>query len=114
MALLLVLLATLTLRPADNGHTFSVAARTPVVLVLPSNATTGYSWKLSARPSSAVLRLVSHRYVAPKTTRPGAGGKEVWRFLAVGKGTVRLRLAYVGPGPAGKVGRRFGVRLRVR
>ena len=114
MAFLLVLLATLTLRPADSGHTFSVAARTPIVLVLPSNATTGYSWKLSARPRSAVVRLVSHRYVAPKTTRPGAGGKEIWRFTAVGKGTARLRLAYVGPGQARKVARRFGVVLRVR
>jgi predicted secreted protein len=114
MAFLLVLLATLTLRTADNGRTFSVAARSAIVLVLPSNATTGYSWRLPARPSGSVLRLVSHRYVAPKSKLPGAGGKEVWRFLAVGKGTARLRLAYVGPGQARKVARRFGVVLRVR
>jgi predicted secreted protein len=86
----------------------------PIAFLLVPNATTGYSWRLPTKPSSSLLRLVSHRYVAPKSKLPGAGGKEIWRFTAVGKGTARLRLEYVGPGQARKVGRRFSVRINVR
>lgn len=111
MALLLVLLTTLTLRPADNGRTFSVAPRTKIVLVLPSNRSTGYRWGLTTRPSPSVVRLVSHRYVAPTTNQPGAAGKEIWRFTAVGHGAARVGLAY---SQYGQVARRFRIALHVR
>lgn len=114
MAFLLVLLTTLALRPADNGHTYSVAAPTKIVLVLPSNGTTGYEWLLARRSDRSVVKLVSHSYVAPTTKRPGAAGTEVWRFEAVGAGTARLQLAYARPGQAKRAARRFAVTLRVR
>jgi predicted secreted protein len=113
MALLFTLLATLTLGPAANGHTYSVKPQTTIVVVLPSNASTGFRWRLAARPDTQVVRVLSHRYVAPKTKRPGAAGKEVWRFRALAAGAARVRLVYVQSGhntPA----RRFAVRLHVR
>lgn len=114
MALLLVLLATLTLTGADSGRSFTVAPGTNVVVVLPSNASTGYRWRLTARPDRRVLTLVSHRYAAPTTKRVGAAGKEIWRFDAVGAGAARLHLAYVGPSQPTQTARRFSASLHVR
>jgi predicted secreted protein len=114
MALLLMLLATLTLTPADNGRSFSVAPGTPIVVELASNASTGYRWRLATRPDEAVVTLISHRYLAPRTKRPGAAGKEVWRFRAVGAGVARLRLSYAGPTRPPRIARRFSVAIRVR
>ncbi|HZT92909.1 MAG TPA: protease inhibitor I42 family protein [Gaiellaceae bacterium] len=113
MALLFVLLATLTLGPAANGHSYSVKPQTTIAVVLPSNASTGFQWRLAARPDKQVVRLLSHRYVAPKTKRVGAAGKEVWRFRALGAGAARLRLVYVQSGHTTPA-RRFTVRVRVR
>lgn len=113
MALLLVL-ATLALGPGSNGHTYSVEPSTRIVVTLPSNASTGYRWRLAGKPNASVVKLVSHRYVAPKKgSNPGAAGKEVWRFRAVGKGSTRLRLTYV-QGGSKKAGGVFHIRLRVR
>jgi predicted secreted protein len=69
---------------------------------------------LSARPDAAVVRLVSHRYLAPRTKRPGAAGKEIWRFRAVGAGKARVRLVYAGPTRPPRIARRFSVGIRVR
>ena len=113
MALLFVLLATLSLGPAASGHTYSVKPQTTIAVTLPSNASTGYRWLLAARPDKQVVRLVSHRYVARKTKRVGAAGKEIWRFRAVGAGSTRLRLAYVQSAHT-RAARRFTVRIRVR
>ncbi|OGT22759.1 MAG: hypothetical protein A3C55_06110 [Gammaproteobacteria bacterium RIFCSPHIGHO2_02_FULL_42_13] len=46
---------------------------------LSSNATTGYAWFIKSYDSN-LLVLQSHRYVAPKTLRVGAGGYEIWVF----------------------------------
>jgi predicted secreted protein len=44
-----------------------------------------------------VLELVDSTYVEPETELVGAGGEEVWTFRAVGEGSTRLELDYVGP-----------------
>jgi predicted secreted protein len=50
-------------------------------LRLNSNATTGYAWFLVSYPHR-LIKVVQHRYVAPKRKMPGAGGYEVWQFKA--------------------------------
>jgi inhibitor of cysteine peptidase len=113
MALFLAL-AALALGPASNGHTYSVAPSTKIAITLPSNASTGYRWRLAGKPAASVVKFVSHHYVAPKPgSNPGAAGKEIWRFRAVGKGTTRLRLTYVQAGSK-HVARAFRVKLHVR
>ena len=114
MIALLVAVATLMLGPSSNGHSYTVAPQTRIVVTLPSNQTTGFSWHLAARPDGHVVKLVSHRYVAPKTKRVGAGGKEIWRFRAVGAGSTRLRLVYEQAGQMQPVGRRYSVKIHVR
>ena len=113
MFALLALVATLSLGTADNGKSFTLPPKTAVVVTLPSNASTGYHWT-PREMSKGVVRLVSHRYVQPKNRPPGAPGKEKWRFVAVGAGSVHLRLDYVGPSDPYKPARRFGVTIRVR
>ena len=81
---------------------------------LTTYGTTGYEWLLARRPDRSVMKLVSHRYVAPTTKRPGAAGEEIWRFEAVGAGTARLQLAYARPRQSRRAARRFVVTLRVR
>jgi len=61
-----------------------------------------------------VVRLVSHRYVAPTTASPGAAGKEIWRFRAVGAGSTWLRLVYEQAGKMNSTGRMYCVKIHVR
>lgn len=111
---LLALVATLSLTQADNGKAFTVPPQTAVTVTLASNASTGYRWQLKAVDKS-VLRLVSHRYIQPKKSLPGAPGKERWRFVTVGAGSIQLGLSYVRSWEKKKpAARRFGVTIRVR
>lgn len=102
------------LTEAANGTTARVHVGDSVVLTLPANASTGYSWRLTSR-ASAVLRLLSARYVPPKATNPpllGAPGTYVARFAVVRAGRGSLALAYARttrpPTPPAK---RFSVRI---
>ncbi|HZS30831.1 MAG TPA: protease inhibitor I42 family protein [Gaiellaceae bacterium] len=114
MVALIALVAVLHLTAAENNKLFTVTPRTPIVVTLPSNASTGYHWKLTVIPAGGIVRSVSHRYVAPKSNRPGAPGKEIWRFRAAGKGGTVLGLGYVRSWQAHKPARRFVVKIRVR
>jgi len=86
MFALLVLLATLHLTAKDNHKSYTAKPGTPIVVTLASNAGTGYHWKYKSFTGDRVVKLISHRYVAPKDARPGAAGKEIWRFRAVANG----------------------------
>jgi len=96
----------------DNGRTISVRPGAAIVVTLPSNPSTGYSWKLVAG-DGRVVRLVSHRYVPPAKAIPGAGGHETWRFAAAAKGVVTIVLGYLRPWQPKHVVQRFRVTLRV-
>jgi inhibitor of cysteine peptidase len=108
----LLLLATLALtacgsdaEPAEGGRTIELGAKDSggtvtarpgdrIVITLESNVTTGYAWKLVTEPASEVLDLVDSEYVAPDTDLVGAGGEEVWTFVATGEGTTALAMSY--------------------
>jgi predicted secreted protein len=71
------------------GSTFTIT--------LPSNRTTGYTWRLANSPSTEVLRSTGSIYNSPADGIPGQGGTEVWSFRAVGKGQATIMLEYVQP-----------------
>ena len=98
---------------ADNGRSLRVAPATPIVLTLPSNASTGYRWHILAPLDKAVLRLVAHSYRPSASTLIGAAGTEIWRFQAVGKGKLTVRLGYFRSFAPTQVARRFRVDFRV-
>ena len=103
---------TVPLDMHDSGRTVSVRPGAAIVITLPSNPSTGYSWKLVAG-DGRVVHLVSHRYEPPKKALPGAGGHEVWRFVAGVRGSVSLVLGYLRPWQPKHVVQRFRVLLRV-
>jgi predicted secreted protein len=76
---------------------------------LGSNPTTGFQWTESAAISDpAVIRQVSHTYVAPQTSGDpplvGAGGKEVWVFNSLKTGTTTISMSYGRPWENGEKG----------
>ncbi|MDP1574630.1 MAG: protease inhibitor I42 family protein [Coxiellaceae bacterium] len=75
---------TQTIPFTSNKDPIKVAQNQTFDIVLPSNATTGFSWKWNATQyDQNLVTLVSHKYVAPTNTKMlGAPGYEVWEFKA--------------------------------
>ncbi len=90
----------------ESGSTWTI--------VLPSNRTTGYSWKLASLPNSASVESVSHKYEAGTGGMPGAGGDEHWTFHAVRQGESTLNFTYARPWEENSPGKRMAVTVRVR
>lgn len=86
-------------------------------LALASNPTTGYSWALAKRLEPRVVTLAENRYCANDAAAAGAGGVEVWTFVARHEGTASIALAYRRPwekGQAPAAARVFRVHVRKR
>jgi len=66
------------------------------VIDLPSNPSTGYSWRL-ARPLPSMLKLQRKRYIPPKVQKIGGGGTEVWTFKSVRSGKATIMFEYIRP-----------------
>ncbi len=77
----------------DPSQTIRVKPGDKFVVVLDSNATTGYSWQAPERTSHVSLN--SHRYEAPLTSLAGAGGKEYFEFTARSVGKENLVFNYL-------------------
>ena len=115
MFALVALLATLHLTAKANNHLFTVEPQTPIVVTLVSNPSTGYRWKYeSSAGGGRVVKLLSHRYIAPRNAKPGAAGKEVWRLRAVGKGAMDMGFLEFPPGSSMRPDRKIGIAIRVR
>jgi len=105
--------AALHLTAKDNNKSFTVQRHCAIVITLKNPGWDGgYHW---TRGYSSGVRLVSHRYVAPKQkpgTVGGGVGKDIWRFKVVGPKTEgEIQLRYVSP--ARKVDHKFVVGIRV-
>ncbi|GCE31775.1 inhibitor of cysteine peptidase [Dictyobacter alpinus] len=111
---------TLLLTEADNGKTKIVYQNTLVILHLPANASTGYSWTVTT-PANFVLPLQSKHYIAP-TPQPnhppmvGVPGIMEFTFQAMVPGKVQLKLIYRRPWEKVKpaVAAQFMVTIRVK
>ena len=84
---------------------------------LSSNETTGYSWRIAAQPK--FLRADGQRYIGPRPgpdgeIAAGAGGSQVFRFVAEEAGEGTLRLEYRGPGADERLASVFEVRIVAR
>ena len=74
---------------AEEGKEFTVR--------LSSNRTTGYQWRPLGPLDERTVRLVKSQYVPFEGGAIGAGGEEVWTFLAVSPGDAEIRMEYVRP-----------------
>jgi len=85
-----------------------VAVGDSFTVTLCSNPTTGFQWLESAQISDqTVLEQVDHKFVPPEAkddrpSPPGTGGKEVWTFKALKKGTSTISMEYSRPWEGGE------------
>lgn len=85
---------TITVGPAANGSQRRLQRGDVLVVRLPSNPSTGYSWKVRSG-TRLVLAVAGRTYVPPKDgQRLGAPGTAILRLRAVAAGKTVLRLAY--------------------
>jgi predicted secreted protein len=59
-------------------------------ITVPANHTTGYSCRLAKPPDPNILKQTSETYSEDNSGRIGSGGKELWTFEALGKGTTDI------------------------
>lgn len=78
----------------DSGGTASLIPYQPLVVRLPANPSTGYSWRYVVAGDD-VLRLETINGEAPAPNgMVGVAGEEVWSFRAQGAGRAVLTYVY--------------------
>lgn len=79
---------------ATTSDSCRVKKGKPFVVKMPSNPTTGYSWRWNKDRSVANVDSVSHQYVAKKSNAIGSGGLEIWTFKSNKRGIYYLQFEY--------------------
>jgi predicted secreted protein len=85
---------------ADAGSIVQVPQGSNLVVSLPANASTGYSWSYGVVPDGIVADPTSE-YVADQPVLPGSGGRQCIRFRAVQPGRAHALFEYRRPWEAG-------------
>ena len=80
---------------SDPAKPIEVVVGQGFTITLNSNATTGYQWQLAKPLDNSIVELMGNEYLAPRTRLVGAGGKEIWKFKAIGKGKTAIAMKYV-------------------
>ncbi|WP_162560229.1 protease inhibitor I42 family protein [Methylotetracoccus oryzae] len=86
-----------------SGTNLALLPGQELVIRLPGNPTTGYRWS-SFGPTGSALSATGPAAYEPDagtSQRVGAGGFEIWRFVATRAGTVELRFEYRRPWETG-------------
>lgn len=86
----------LTVDRASAGTTVTLAPGQSLVVSLDSNPSTGFSWLVGEAPDPAILAQAGAPAFSPgtETGALGAGGTEVFTFVATGIGETGFTLAY--------------------
>lgn len=93
----LLLLAAVAFAADDAPEQRAVRPGERFAVTLEANPTTGYAWSLAADPDPAVVRSLGSSFERPSDAPPGAGGRDVWTFDAVGVGSATITLVYRRP-----------------
>jgi inhibitor of cysteine peptidase len=86
-----------TVGEKDNGTTVDLAQDEILVVKLPGNPTTGYSWAVVGEPSPLALVKSTTQRTAKSKTMAGAPSVQIFRFQANAAGIVSLTLHYRRP-----------------
>ena len=70
---------------------------TSFTIILAANHTTGYSWRLAKPVDSKILKQLSETYSEDNSARIGSGGRELWTFEPLSKGTTDIEFEYARP-----------------
>lgn len=82
---------------SDPWTTIVVEEGEEFAIVLESNPTTGYQWKLAEPLEEEVVVLTGMEFEEAEEELLGAGGEERWTFKAEKRGETTISLAYVRP-----------------
>jgi predicted secreted protein len=83
--------------PSDPTQLILVKAGETFELVLSSNPSTGYQWKVIPELDETIVELVGQEYIAEQPVAPGSGGMDVWMFRARNAGETTIVLGYYPP-----------------
>lgn len=83
---------------SDPGKSIEVAAGSEFKIIIESNPSTGYQWKMVGELDEGILQFVSMDYRADEPVMPGSGGADVWIFKAVAAGETKIVLGNYPPG----------------
>jgi inhibitor of cysteine peptidase len=86
----------LTEKGGDCGSTVELNTGDSLALTLEGNPTTGYVWEIESNDPT-VIQPVGEPDFNPDSEAVGAGGTYTFRFTAVAKGQVMLKLIYHRP-----------------
>ena len=84
--------------PTDPTQLLAVKAGQNFDIVLPANASTGYSWQITGTLDSSLIQSMEHNYIAEQPVIPGSGGMDVWTFSALKPGETEIQFGYFPPG----------------
>ncbi len=87
----------LSLTTDDNGKEITLPKNGQLLVRLPGNPSTGFSWVLNGDPSPLVLVTTDYQRGSQRTGMMGAPQTQQLRFKANGAGTASLHLAYRRP-----------------
>ncbi|HDQ08168.1 MAG TPA: hypothetical protein ENN44_05240 [Methanoculleus sp.] len=85
---------TVLVDDTNNGQTIAVGEGATIIVKLPENPSTGYSWNLTETDGLAVA---GDEYIAPETQMPGAGGMHSWTMKPEATGVVTFSAVYIRP-----------------
>jgi inhibitor of cysteine peptidase len=83
-----------------SGKKIEISAGDYLIVTLDSNPTTGFAWALKGIGNESVLTEAGHEFKAAPASDPpllGAGGKEIWTFKALNKGSSTISMEYIRP-----------------
>ncbi len=104
----------ITLNEVDDGGQVELDSDKVLILNLPGNPSTGYSWQIE-NLDQEVLRPTGRAQLASKTLLLGAPSSQVLRFAGVSRGETTLKLAYRRPWEkGGEPLRTFSVQVKAR
>jgi predicted secreted protein len=80
------------------GQTIDVEAGEEFTIVLDSNPTTGFEWRLvEDTPDAAVVEFVDKEYEPSRPVATGSGGQDIWTFRAVAAGETEIKMGHFPP-----------------
>lgn len=81
----------IAVRQENNGSTVAAKVGDSLLVELPENPTTAFRWT-PAELDASVVALQTDEFILGTNSAVGGGGVRVFRFLATGSGSARLRL----------------------
>jgi len=87
----------LILEQPDSGSDIFLAQGDQLLVRLPSNPSTGFSWGIAGNAPSVLRQVGEPKYEAPAKAMPGAGGTQTFEFRVVGGGGAFLDFIYRRP-----------------